>query len=170
MQKLITPFLIFLLLILSRYMSEIPNFTPTLALILFSNYFISNKYTAIFTVLISQFVADMYIGMYSYIFFVYLSYVIIILVGEFYLKELRFKSVIISSFLAASIFFIISNFGFWFSESLYGNDLNGLIACYVAAIPFFDDTLISSSLYSVTIYIVCRFSKNLFSQTNMVKK
>ena len=170
MKNLIAPLLIFLLLILSRYMNDIPNFTPTIALILFSNYFINDKYISMFTVLTSQIIADIFIGTYSYIFFVYFSYIIIILVGEFYLKELKFKSVIISSFLAASIFFIVSNFGFWFTESLYSNDLNGLIACYIAAIPFFDDSLISSSLYSVTIYALCKFYKNLFSEMNIVKK
>ena len=85
-------------------MSDIPNFTPTISLILFSSYFINNKYTSMLTVLASQIIADIYIGTYSYVFFVYLSYVIIVLIGEFYLKELKFKSVIISSFLAASIF------------------------------------------------------------------
>ena len=170
MKNIITPLLIFLLLILSRYMNDIPNFTPTIALILFSNYFIHDKYTSTFTVLASQLIADIYIGTYAYMYFVYFSYVIIILVGDFYLKELRFKSVIISSVLAASIFFVVSNFGFWFTESLYSNDLSGLIACYIAAIPFFDDSLISSSLYSVTIYTLCKFYKNLFPEINIVKK
>ena len=170
MKNIITPLLIFLLLILSRYMNDIPNFTPTIALILFSNYFIHNKYTSTFAVLASQVIADIYIGTYAYMYFIYFSYVIIILVGDFYLKELRFKSVIISSVLAASIFFVVSNFGFWFTESLYSNDLSGLIACYIAAIPFFDDSLISSSLYSVTIYTLCKFYKNLFPEINIVKK
>ena len=170
MKNFVAPLLIFLLLILSRYMSDIPNFTPTISLILFSSYFINNKYTSMLTVLTSQIVADVYIGTYSYIFFVYLSYLIIVLIGEFYLKELKLKSVIISSFLAASIFFIVSNFGFWFTESLYSHDLNGLITCYVAAIPFFDDSLISASLYSLTIYIIYKFYKNLFSEANIVTK
>ena len=41
------------------------------------------------------------------------------------------------------LFFVISNFGVWFLGNLYTPDLNGLINCYILAIPFFKNTIIS---------------------------
>ena len=66
----------------------------------------------------------------------------IILIGIFskYFKNYYFRFFgIIRSCL---IFFIISNFGVWFSSNTYNNDINGLITCYVMGLPFLKNSLI----------------------------
>ena len=50
------------------------------------------------------------------------------------------------------LFFIISNFGVWTSSSFYSKDIFGLIACYVAAIPFYYGTLSGTIFYSFFLF------------------
>jgi len=55
--------------------------------------------------------------------------------------------------LAGSVlFFLITNFGVWWFQSLYPHTLDGLIACYVAAIPFFRNTLLGDLLYTAVLF------------------
>ncbi len=44
---------------------------------------------------------------------------------------------------ASTLFFVISNFATWAEGLLYPPTLTGLLACYVAAIPFFGRTILS---------------------------
>ncbi len=144
----------FLLLITSRVFSDIPNFTPTLSLIIFASYYFRNLTISSSIVLLSQIVSDIFIGFYSYIFFVYGSFLVIIYIAPIIMKKLTTMSVLVTSVISPSIFFIISNFGVWFAGSLYTKDLNGLIECYVAGLPFYDESLLSTILFSYTIFII----------------
>ena len=144
----------FLLLITSRVFSDIPNFTPTLSLIIFASYYFRNLTISSSIVLLSLIVSDIFIGFYSYIFFVYGSFLVIIYIAPIIMKKLTTMSVLVTSVISPSIFFIISNFGVWFAGSLYTRDLNGLIECYVAGLPFYDESLLSTILFSYTIFII----------------
>ena len=59
----------------------------------------------------------------------------------------------------AIIFFIITNFGVWMG-GFYGYDINGLITCYVLAIPFFGQTLVSTLFFSLIIEMVYNLLKS----------
>lgn len=47
---------------------------------------------------------------------------------------------------AATSFFVMSNFAVWVASGMYPHSLAGLGACYVAAIPFYANDLISTGL------------------------
>jgi hypothetical protein len=50
-------------------------------------------------------------------------------------------------------FFLISNFAVWLAGNLgYAKDLGGLITCYVAAIPFFRNDLLSNLLFATVFF------------------
>jgi hypothetical protein len=53
---------------------------------------------------------------------------------------------------AALFFFVVSNFGVWLTQNLYAHDGAGLVACFVAAIPFFPATLVSAGVYSFALF------------------
>jgi hypothetical protein len=62
-----------------------------------------------------------------------------------------------TAFLGETAFFLVSNFGVWlYGEGLYGmgypQTLSGLVACYVAAIPFFGRSLLSTLAFTVLLY------------------
>jgi hypothetical protein len=50
-------------------------------------------------------------------------------------------------------FFVITNFGAWLGPlHTYPRTLEGLLSCYVAAIPFYGRTLLSDLLYSAALF------------------
>jgi len=117
--------------------TDIPNFTATIALVMFTGYLIQNRLLSVLVILISQIVSDLYLGIYSSMIFVYAAYISIALLSPIMMKKMNTKSVVLSSVISPSIFFIISNFGVWLMGSMYTFNLSGLTACYIASIPFF---------------------------------
>ena len=67
---------------------------------------------------------------------------------------------VLGALLGACLFFIITNFGVW-SHGSYGYTLEGLIACYVLAIPFFGNTIIGTLIFSI-IFEVIIISKRVY--------
>ena len=61
----------------------------------------------------------------------------------------------------AVIFFIVSNFGVWLNGS-YGYSLNGMLSCYLLAIPFFGFSLLSTLIFSVIIETIYKFYQKTF--------
>jgi hypothetical protein len=51
--------------------------------------------------------------------------------------------------LSATSFFLISNFVVWAGSTLYPHSMSGLTVCYVAALPFYRNDLISTSVVAV---------------------
>jgi hypothetical protein len=43
-------------------------------------------------------------------------------------------------------FFILSNFAVWMGSNMYPHSIAGLAACYVAAIPFYANDLMSTAV------------------------
>src|SRR2546422_10205972 len=50
------------------------------------------------------------------------------------------------------LFFVVTNFDVWARGSMYPKTSEGLLACYVAAIPFFRNTLTGDVLYSAALF------------------
>src|SRR5262245_36556763 len=57
-----------------------------------------------------------------------------------------------ASVICAVQFFLVTNFAVWLLGSMYPHDFSGLAACYVAAIPFFGNTLASNLLYTAVFF------------------
>ncbi len=167
---LIIPIIMMTLLIISRMISDIPNFTATIALIMFTSYLIRDKFLSVLVILVSQIISDLYIGIYSSMFFVYGAYVFIALLSPIIMNKLSFKWVLISSLVTPTIFYIVSNFGVWITGSTYPLSLDGLIMCYVAGIPFFDETLLSTVVFSVTIYVMMKLIVKEPEKLILIKK
>jgi len=134
-----------------RIMPFAPNFTPLLSIALLSGLYTKNKYFVILPISI-MLVSDIIIGNHVTAFWVYTSLVIIFMLGYFVSRSNYFQILQYSIF-SALIFFIVSNFGVWVTGG-YVFDFNGLLSCYIAAIPFFKNTLISTCLFSVSIHFV----------------
>ena len=95
-----------------------------------------------------MFVADLFLGFYSSMTITYLTLIIIFYFNKAFFKIINFKRIILTSFLSSLIFFIITNFNVWLFGNLYSKNFEGLINCYIMAIPFFHNTLISTTLFS----------------------
>ena len=154
LKKEIFPISLILILVLARLIPHPPNFTPIIAVAIMSGYFFKNIYLSFATLLISMLLADAFIGFYDNILFVYLSLFLIVLLFYKISEKINFKNLFIYSFIGSIIFFIISNFGVWALGSPgildipYERNLNGLVECYVLAIPFFPNTFLSTLIFA----------------------
>tara|TARA_Y100001970_G_scaffold79926_1_gene101576 strand:+ start:3505 stop:3987 length:483 start_codon:yes stop_codon:yes gene_type:complete len=151
---------IFLALAISRFIPHPPNFTSLIALSFYVPVLFGIRYMPV--VLVSFVITDLIIGFHSTLFFTWGSVILIGLISKFFvtstLKRLG------GALLGACVFFIVTNFGVW-SLGSYGYNLEGLIASYTLALPFFGYSAISTLIFSVLIETVMKFSK--FSLKNI---
>ena len=96
-------------------------------------------------------ISDFIIGTHSTIFFTWGSILIISLISTNFYKDLKSRS--LGVLLSLMIFYIITNFGVWLTGQ-YTHSIQGLILCYVNALPFFGNTVISTILYSFLIEVL----------------
>ncbi len=150
---------IFIALAASRFIPHPPNFTSLIALSFYIPAIFGFKY--IFAVMLCFLITDLFIGFHSLTLFTWGSVFIIGYLSKFFFNSLIKR--VSGAIAAAIIFFLITNFGVWTLGS-YGYTFNGLLTCYIMAIPFFGNTLISTILFSIVIegIIKINFVKNLF--------
>ena len=137
-----------LILAFSRIIPHPPNFTPIITIAVMSGYLFRNIYLAIAMLLISMLLSDAFIGFYKNMFFVYISLIFIVYFFYKIDSKINFKNLFLFSIFGSVIFYLISNFGVWYFGSLYEKNFNGLIECYLLAIPFFKNTMISTIIFS----------------------
>ncbi len=160
-------FLLGLILIaaFARIIPHYPNFTPLCAIALFGGKYFNNKYIAYLLPLLALWISDILINnfilnnyfdgftlFYSGFYWQYGSFILITLIGRKTLKNISYLRLLGISISSSLLFFIISNFGVWISSSFYSMDIFGLVACYVAAIPFYYGTLSGTIFYSFFLF------------------
>lgn len=91
--------------------------------------------------------------------FVYAGFVVQVLLGSALRR--RRGGAIAASLAGSTAFFLLSNLGV-FIAGRYGHTGSGLVACYVAAIPFFGRTLVSDLLFTIALSLgFAQLSKRL---------
>jgi len=154
------PISLILILALARLIPHPPNFTPVIAVAIMSGVFFKNIYFSLGILIISMLLSDVFIGFYNNILFVYLSLLLITFIFYKISKKINFKNLFIYGFGSSVIFFIISNFGVCtlgspaINNIPYERNFEGLIQCYIFAIPFFWNTFLSTLIFTYpAIYI-----------------
>ena len=145
-------FFLILILVFSRLIPHPPNFTPIIATAILGSYFFDNLTKSIFVILISMLISDFFIGFHSNMFFVYFAMLLIIILHFSLSIKLNYKNLLVYGFIASFIFYLTSNFGVWLMGNMYAKNLSGLIQCYILAIPFFKNTLISTFIYMYPVF------------------
>jgi hypothetical protein len=136
----------------SRLIPHPPNLTSITAVALFGGAYFSDRRLAFLVPLAALFLSDLILGFYAHMEVVYLSFALIVCVG-LWLQKRRSTIYIVGAALASSIlFFLLTNFGVWALESLYPKTMAGLLACYVAAIPFFQNTLQGDLFFTAALF------------------
>ena len=154
LKKEIFPISLILILAFARLIPHPPNFTPIIAVAIMSGYFFKNINLSFLVLIVAMLLSDLFIGFYENVFFVYASLLLITFVFYKISKKINFKNLFIYSFTGSLIFFLVSNFGVWILGSpgvnniAYAKDFNGLVECYILAIPFFGNTFLSTLIFA----------------------
>jgi len=56
------------------------------------------------------------------------------------------------SIAASTAYFLISNFGVWLGWGVYPHTREGLVACYVAALPYYPSSLLSTLVFAALLF------------------
>lgn len=140
---------VFLVLASSRFIPHPPNFTALIALGFYIPVFFGLRFAPIVAICFA--LTDIFIGFHTTTLFTWGSILFIGYLSKFFFKSISIR--IIGALSGALLFFIITNFGVWFTGG-YEKNLDGLIMCYTLAIPFFTNTLLSTLLYSFLIEVI----------------
>ena len=153
LKKEIFPISLILILALSRLVPHPYNFSPMLAVGVFSGFYFRQFYLSLFIVIFSMFIGDLFLGFHSTMFFTYISLAVAVLIG-LYVKHFKFTEILFSGLASSVCFFIITNFGAWLTLEMYTKNFPGLLQSYVMAIPFFHNTLISTFVYLLVLKLL----------------
>jgi hypothetical protein len=127
--------MLIVLAVLTRWLPHPPNIAPITAIALFGGSRFDNKWLAFSLPLLCMFISDLFLGFSMISMFVYLSFMMISIIG-INSKKISNGTIFGSSLL----FFLITNFGVFLLG--YPQTIQGLISCYTLALPFFVNTLI----------------------------
>jgi len=153
----------------TRLIPHPPNFTAIGAMALFGGAYFNKKSFAFAVPLIAMFLSDLIIGFHPGMYIVYLSFILIVMLGMILKEKKKIANVFLASISAAILFFVLTNFAQWITDPLYTKNIPGLISCYVAAIPFFGNTLFSNLFYAGVLFGSFELAKLKFSQLAEIK-
>lgn len=130
----------------SRFLPHPPNFAAVGAATLFSGVYLKKKY-ALWLPLFVMAVSDMFIGFHNLIFFTWGSFVLIGVIGLWLRKRKNIQNVVFATVTVSLLFFFVTNFAVWAFTPMYSKTMEGLVECFVLAIPFFRNTFLGDIFF-----------------------
>ncbi len=153
---------------LSRLLPHLPNFTAMESLALFAGAYLGWKVIAYAIPVLLWYGTDFVINntisrpffsdheglvwFADYMPWVYISSIIILLIGAKFLAKWSPVKLAASALIASLIFFVISNIGVWASGTMYPMTIGGLTACFVAALPFLKTSIFSNLMFVAILF------------------
>ena len=131
-----------------RLVPHPPNFSPIDAMALFSGAYLGRRALAFVAPLAALLVSDAMLGFYSGMWVQYISVALVVLLGWVALSRVSLPRVGLAAIASSVLFFTLTNFGVWLLSGMYPQTIGGFAACFVAAIPFFQNTLAGDLFFS----------------------
>ena len=126
-----------------------PNFSPIAAMALFSGAYMPRKLLAFVAPFGALTLSDVALGgFYPGMNFVYLSFALTVLIGWAVATRKSPLTIGAAALASSVLFFVLTNFGMWLFSGIYPVTQAGLVACYVAAIPFFQNTVLGDLFFT----------------------
>lgn len=156
--------LLIILAVFSRLIPHYPNFTALGAVAIFGGVALTQRWIAFALPLVAMWISDLvlnnliYNSSPNFIWFsqgfiwIYLGVAAHTLITWLTTKKPSIATISAVAFWGALVFFILSNFGVWLGSGMYPKTSEGLIACYVAAIPFGSILLLSNLFFSALLF------------------
>lgn len=127
------------------------NFTAVGALAIFAGALFSNKRLAFIMPLAAMAISDLFIGN-GFSLLVYLGFTAMVACGFLLREKVNVSNVVLASFISASVFYLITNFAFFYPISLYPHNISGVLTSYAAGLPFFRNMLVGNLVFSAVLF------------------
>ncbi|HZW39801.1 MAG TPA: DUF6580 family putative transport protein [Ignavibacteriaceae bacterium] len=174
MKNLLTPrtFLLVGLILMAaivRLLPHPPNFAPITAMALFGGAYFSNKKLSFIVPLVALVLTDVVLGFHYLVPAVYVSFMMIVMVGLMLKNNVKFGTVMAASLASSILFFVVTNFAEWAFGIMYPKTALGLAECFTMAIPFFHNTLLGDLLFTGVMFGAFELAKVKFPKLAEVK-
>ena len=148
---------------LTRVIPHPPNFSPIEAVALFGGAYFAKRHWALLVPLLAMFASDLVLGLlkggiyWSYFasagyLLVYAAIALSTLLGFGLRGKVGAGRVLAYSLAGSLLFFVVTNFGAWLSDPFYPKTAAGLVAAYVAGVPFFQWTVLGTMFYAALLF------------------
>ena len=135
-----------------RLVPHPPNFAPIGAMALFSGAYLDRRALAFVAPFAALALSDAILGFYPEVLFVYLSVAAIVMIGWVVARRKTALRIGGAALASSVIFYLVTNFGVWLLMDYYPKTAAGLLASYVAAIPFFQNTVAGDLFYAALLF------------------
>jgi hypothetical protein len=155
-----------------RILPHLHNVTPLAAMGIFGAAYLKNRWQAFLIPFLALFCSDLYLnnvvyaGMYDtnetvWITspWIYAAFGLLILASQTILKNVKTQNVVLASVASSLIFFIVTNLGTFIETTMYPKTAEGLVACFIAAIPFFGNTMMGDLFFCGVLFGIYEFVK-----------
>jgi Family of unknown function (DUF6580) len=148
---------------LTRLLPHPPNFAPITAMAVFGAITFGRWRTAVLAPLVALFVSDLakeYLwrqgmstqwGIYRGMWVTYGTTALIALMSRFAHGNRRVSVMAATTLLGSIVFFLVTNFAVWARGTRFPHTIDGLMDCYLIAIPFFRNSLAGDVVYATVL-------------------
>lgn len=150
--RLITLSLIIFAIAMFRLLPHPLNVSPVAAMALFGGAYFSDKRVAFLVPFLALLLSDLILGLHDTMVYVYAGFGLTVVIGFWISKNLNISRIALAAVGSSVLFFIITNFGAWFTSGLYPMTIDGLMQAYVAAIPFFQNSLLGNLVFTALLF------------------
>jgi len=137
-----------------RLLDHPPNCTPMAAIALFAAFWIESRVLAVTVPLMAIGLSDLQLPGYGWEIraAVYLALLFPVVFRGWLRSRLSAWRLGACAFMSSLVFFLVSNLAEWWFGYLYERTAAGLVECFVAALPFFRNTLIGDFGWSAALF------------------
>ena len=150
--RLITLSLIILAIAMFRLLPHPPNVSPVAAMALFGGAYFADRRVAFLVPFLALLLSDLLIGLHDTMVYVYAGFGLTVMIGFWVRRHLNPASIAASVIASSVLFFLVTNFGAWLTSGLYPMSPDGLMQAYIAAIPFFQNSLLGNIVFTTVLF------------------
>jgi hypothetical protein len=149
---------------LMRLLPHPPNFAPVTAMAVFGGMTFARWRTAAFAPLVALLLSDLateYLyrqgvfprwGLYRGMWVTYGTTALVALISRLAYSNRRVSVMAGATMLGSLVFFLVTNFAVWARGTRFPHNFDGLVDCYVDAIPFFGNSLAGDVVYATALF------------------
>jgi hypothetical protein len=151
-------YLVVLLAVLTRFIPHMPNFSPVFGALLFGGAHLKRRdaiwyplaLLAVSNIVLTTLMYRMRLGWGQSI--TWLGFAVVALIGCWLRNRESVARIGVAALAGPTAFFLISNLGVWLSWRIYPATWDGLVACYLAGVPFYRNSLLASIVYTAVLF------------------